>query len=360
MRSRPKLLILDDDQDFLEVCHQMLSALPSQPEVFTANSGSRALALLESEPFSLLLTDLRMPKMDGFQVLAIVRRRLPSLRIVVMTGAVDEHARARGYALGIDLFVEKPKSPKERQLFIECVESMLERDAQAGGFRGVVQSKALVDIVQLECLTQSSAVLKISSGKSVGYVWFQNGEIIDAATATAKAEEAFKEILSWKVGSFDLLPPEPLRTRSIFTSSQGLLLDMAQSLDEAGAAEIAAAEAEAQKEGAGATLSRLSQLGRIRGVEFLLSQERSGPADHWSCENPAGVAGWAQRLLAEYRALGETLKVNGPSRIEGYGSQRHVAVLPLETGFLTVGFDRALRPEQARNALEQVLNQWES
>jgi CheY-like chemotaxis protein len=167
MVTRPKLLILDDEQDFLEVCKELLSGLPSQPEILTANSGSRALALLESEPFSLLLTDLRMPNMDGFQVLAIVRRRLPFLRIVVMTGSVDQQFRARAYAMGIDLFVEKPKTQKETELFFDCIESMLGRESRQAGFRGV-QQKALVDIIQMECLTQSSAVMKITSGQTIG------------------------------------------------------------------------------------------------------------------------------------------------------------------------------------------------
>ncbi len=290
MLSRSKLLILDDEPDFLEVCRQLLAGLPSQPEVFTANSGSRALALLESEPFSLLLTDLRMPKMDGFQVLAIVRRRFPLLRIVVMTGLAEEQFRARAYALGIDLFVEKPKSQKETQLFFECIESMLEHDALNEGFRGVVQNKALVDIIQMECLTQNSATLKISSGKNVGTIWLQKGEIVDAVTGASMAEEAFKEILSWKVGNFELLPPDANRPRSIFTSAQGLLLDTAQSLDEA--------EAEPPEASTDAPLSKLARLGRTKGVEFLVAQGQEGAGaksvDQWGCDETGEIAAWAQ------------------------------------------------------------------
>ncbi len=355
--SRPKILILDDDQDFLDVCRQMFSALPSQPDILTVNSGSRALSLLESEPFAVLLTDLRMPQMDGFQVLSIVRKRLPLLRIVVMTGLSDDQTRSRAYEIGIDLFIEKPKSQRERQLFLECVESLLERDARQTGFRGVVEHKALVDIIQLECLTQSSAVVKITSERSVGYIWFRNGEIIDAATATSKAEKAFKEILSWKVGSFDLLAPDSARTRTIFTSTQGLLLDTAQAIDEAKAM---AAEAQAQ---AAEPPPKLAAIDRDKGLEFLLVQEGSGRPEQWACQDPEGVAGWAQRMLQEYRALGSTLGVTGPLQIAGYGPQRHLAVASRETGgrkTLVAGFDPALEPEQVRSAFHKVLTQWVS
>ncbi|MEW6161374.1 MAG: response regulator, partial [Verrucomicrobiota bacterium] len=158
MPSRHKLLLLDDDQDVVELYREILSQLPSQPEIHTATSGARAISLLESEPFTLLLSDLKMPKMDGLQVLTIVRRKFPHLRTAVMTSGVDEQFRARAYALGVDLFLEKPNTSKEISFFLDCIESLLGRE-QAGGFRGV-QSKSLVDIIQLECLSGSSSVLR--------------------------------------------------------------------------------------------------------------------------------------------------------------------------------------------------------
>src|SRR6201996_743417 len=202
MVARQKILILDDEQDILEIYQEILARLPSQPEIHTSDNGGRALALLESEAFSLLLADLRMPQMDGFQVLAIVRRKFPSLRVVVITGAEDEQFRARAYAMGVDLYIEKPKTGKEIINFVDCIESLLERETQ-GGFRGV-QSKTLVDIIQLECLTQASVILRITSAGGDGRIWIQKGEIIDAATGDVSGKEAFAELLSWKAGSFEL------------------------------------------------------------------------------------------------------------------------------------------------------------
>jgi len=352
MQSRPKILILDDDLDFLDVCQQMLATLPSHPEILTATSGTRALALLENESFALLLTDLRMPNMDGFQVLAIVRRRLPAQRIVVMTGMVDEASRTRAYAMGIDLFVEKPRTRQETQLFFECIESMLERREQSG-FRGVVEHKALADIVQMECLTQNSAVLKIVSNKSIGYIWFLKGEIIDAATATRKGEAAFKEIVSWKVGNFDLLPAEPERERTIRSSYEGLILDMAQSLDEA--------DADAPVATPKAPRSPLAELGRTSGVEFLLVKEAAKPQpEAWSCDDPEAIAAWAQRLLQEYRSLGDLLGLGAPKQVEGLGPHRHLAVASDERATLVAAFEPTLGEKQVRSTFTEVLSRWGS
>src|SRR5437899_5927064 len=196
----------------------MLARLPSQPEIFTATSGARAIALLDSQPFSLLISDLNMPKMDGLQVLTIVRRKFPQLRTAVMTSVVDPQFRTRAYAMGIDLFLEKPNTSQEITFFLDCIESLLGRETD-GGFRGV-QSKSLVDIIQLECLSQSSSVLKITNGMAEGRIWIQNGEVTHAEAPGMTSEPAFQRILTWKTGSFENLPADLAQPRTIFTSYQ--------------------------------------------------------------------------------------------------------------------------------------------
>src|SRR5690348_2146214 len=151
---RPKILLVDDDKDLLELYREILSQLPSRPEIFTCMTGARAIAMLEAEPFTLLISDLNMPKMDGLQVLSIVRRKFPDLRTAVLTSVMDEQFRSRVYGLGVDLFWQKPASDVEVKQFLACLESLLGREMETG-FRGV-HSKSLVDIIQLECLSQSS------------------------------------------------------------------------------------------------------------------------------------------------------------------------------------------------------------
>src|SRR5215475_2782133 len=130
MEARHKVLLLDDDPDLLDLYREVLSRLPSSPDIRTSSSGPRALALLESEPFRLFICDLKMPKMDGLQVLSIVRRKHPELRTVVLTSVMDEHFRSRVYALGVDLFWQKPSSDSEIKMFLECLESLLGREAE--------------------------------------------------------------------------------------------------------------------------------------------------------------------------------------------------------------------------------------
>ncbi|MRR39380.1 response regulator, partial [bacterium] len=114
-----RLLLLDDDPDLLLMYREILAHLPSKPEIHTANSGPRAIAMLESEPYRLLISDLKMPKMDGLQVLSIVRRKFPQVRTVALTSVLDEQFRSRAYSLGVDLFWHKPSNEQEIQMFLE-------------------------------------------------------------------------------------------------------------------------------------------------------------------------------------------------------------------------------------------------
>ena len=364
MAKQHKILLLDDDEQLLELYQELLQQLPSQPEVRVSNSGARAIALLESEPFTLLITDLRMPKMDGLQVLAIVRRKYPYLRIIVLTGVLDEEYRSRAYAQGVDMFWQKPGSTEEFTLFKDCIESLLDRDVQSeGGFRGM-QSKSLVDLIQLECLSQSSAVLHISQGGVSGRIWVQSGEIIDASAASFTGEEAFREILSWKSGNFEILPAEPDRPRTIHNSCQGLLLDSAQALDEwRGQQTGAETPVPGQAGNATPANSPLAPLARFEGVEFLLTMpaDEKAPCESWGLENAQEVAAWARAAQKQLRELGEELGAGALAQVTGSGLQRHWALSADEKkGLLCAGFRRTLPKEKAEQTMKHIFAKWVS
>ena len=361
MATKPKILLLDDDQGLLDLYREMLSQhLPSMPEVRVATSGARAVALLESEAFNLLVVDLNMPKMDGLQVLSIARRKYPQMRLVVLTGMRDEQFRTRAYAMGVEQYWIKPESDQELGLFMESVESLLSREAQ-GGFRGV-QSKSLVDIIQLECLSQSSSTLKITNGHAEGKIWITQGEVTDAETPDSKAEPAFQRILSWKTGSFEIMPADPTRARTIFTSYQGLLLNTAQALDEAAAQLPALDSSGAPASGHSNAAFTLAEMSQLNGVEFVLAL---GPGenprqDYWGLENPKPVAEWTRATLDSFRALGDDLQVGELQQIIGTGPQRKVALAACGGSELCVGFPAALPAEQLRETMRNIFTKWAS
>lgn len=358
MHTPQRILLLDDDEQMLDLYRDLLAKLPSAPEVHTANSGARAIALLESEPFTLLITDLRLPKMDGLQVLAIVRRKFPNLRIVVLTALEDEEYRSRAYAQGIELYWQKPANSEEIKLFQDCIEALLGRGSrQEGGFRGM-QSKSLVDLIQLECLSRSSSVLHVTQGALKGKIWVHNGEITDAETGTLHGEDAFKEILSWKNGNFEILPGEPDHVRNITTSYQGLLLDSAQALDEWRGQQAGIPDG-VETPSAGSALSPLT---KFEGVEFVLAlpaNEKKG--ESWAVENVPQLSEWARSTCKHLAELGQQLDAGPLSQMTGISLQRHWSMArDDEKGLLCVGFRRSMDADAVEQTMKHVFAKWVS
>jgi CheY-like chemotaxis protein len=360
MPGNPKILLLDDEVDTLELYQQYLQTMSCQPEVRICDSGTKAFALLESEPFNLMISDLNMPKMDGLQVLSIVRRKYPEMKIMVMTAVVDDQFRARAYSLGVDLFWQKPASEQEVKLFLEGVQSVLQRQDQ-GGFRGV-QSKSLVDIVQLECLSQCSAVLKVTNGKLEGLIWIVNGELIDAAIGDLSGEDAFKKIMTWRSGNFESLPAEANHERKIFNTVDGLLLDIVQIMDENQALEADGAPKGEIHDEAKNREGALQQSAKVKGVDFLLvvAKDGSKPPECWGVENPEPLAKWMVQMWKNFQQLGEKFVAGNLKQTECRSLKRNLTVVEVENKLLCLGLERNLTAGEARETLNNVLSKWVS
>lgn len=360
METHYKILLVDDDPDLLEVFRDTLAMLPSKPEVHTAPSGARAMAMLEADSYRLLISDLKMPKMDGLQLLSVVRRKFPELRTVALTALADEHFRSRVYSLGVDLYWHKPGSEQEMTQFLECMESLLGREYDESGFRGV-QSKSLMDLVQLECISQSSTVLRITNGPFVGRIWVNQGEVVDSETEELRGEDAFMKILRWKAGNFEFLPDEPHRPRTIFKSYNALLLESAQASDERSNADTSHNRvANAPAQNGVPRSSGLTEIVNTDCVEFAMKTVAETMVDSRGLENPEYIAGWMRQSLERFHALGETLQAGGLQQITGIGPQRNVAVAQKGGANLCVGWKNTLDATEVRDRMKKLLTLWAS
>jgi len=120
----PKILLVDDRQDNLLAMRELLEDL--EVIIFEALSGEAALSLMQMEEFSLVLLDVQMPDMDGFEIASIMqsRKKTRYLPIIFVTGiSTDREAIVRGYASGAVDFLSKPIEPcilrKKVGIFLE-------------------------------------------------------------------------------------------------------------------------------------------------------------------------------------------------------------------------------------------------
>ncbi len=114
--KRAKVLFVDDEVHVLSTIRR---GLAEDFEVHTAESGPRALEILESEPFSVIVADCRMPKMDGIELLSRVSRDRPDVVRVMLTGNTDQQTAVQALNKGeIFKFLSKPCDTEHLRLSV--------------------------------------------------------------------------------------------------------------------------------------------------------------------------------------------------------------------------------------------------
>lgn len=140
--SRPRLLVVDDQATNIQVLYQILS---SDYQVLMATNGAQALALCASKQPDMVLLDLIMPEMDGYQVLQrlktdAVTRDIP---VIFITAQTDEAAEEKGFDLGAVDFISKPVNPRlvrarvKTHLMLKAQSDLLRSWAYLDGLTGV-------------------------------------------------------------------------------------------------------------------------------------------------------------------------------------------------------------------------------
>lgn len=111
MGTAPHLLVVDDEPHIRELCRMYLAR--AGYEVIEASSGDQALAVLEQQVIDLVVLDIMLPGVDGWEVLKRVRQRDVWLPVVMLTAVGEEEDRITGLEAGADDYLIKPFSPRE-------------------------------------------------------------------------------------------------------------------------------------------------------------------------------------------------------------------------------------------------------
>lgn len=118
------ILVVDDDERVLFVLRDILAGLGSQYEVVTAQSGYEALDKARKKPFDLLITDLKMPGMDGVELTEAVRALSPSTVVIWITAYGSQETNAEAQRLGVYRCLDKPLEVAEiRRTALDALEA---------------------------------------------------------------------------------------------------------------------------------------------------------------------------------------------------------------------------------------------
>ena len=106
-----RILVVDDEQDVREAVGALLEAFLDHPRIRLASSGSEALRVLRNEGADLILTDFKMPGMNGAQFLSEARRVAPGTRHILLTAFDREALQSLDPKVGTPPIVHKPFEP---------------------------------------------------------------------------------------------------------------------------------------------------------------------------------------------------------------------------------------------------------
>ncbi len=103
-----RILIVDDEEKVAFFLRESLEELGQEFAVEAVKSGEEALEKIEAQPFDLVITDLRMPGIDGLELLEKVKERSPDTRLILMTAYGSDEVEAEARRLDIHEYITKP------------------------------------------------------------------------------------------------------------------------------------------------------------------------------------------------------------------------------------------------------------
>ncbi len=109
--GKPKILVIDDEDIVRSSCERILK--PAGYIVESSKSGREGLDILARRSFDLVLTDLKMPDMDGIEVLIKIKERWPETEVIIMTGYGTVKTAVKAMKIGVFDYIEKPFTPDD-------------------------------------------------------------------------------------------------------------------------------------------------------------------------------------------------------------------------------------------------------
>ncbi len=222
--ARRKVLLVDDEAFFLESVREGLLATEPTVEALLAGDGLEALDLLDKHEIDVVVSDIRMPGLDGVGLLAEMINRGISVPVILLSAFRDPAHVERAVSLGAVSFLDKPV---DYDALIQAIQ-----DALAPAQRSRMQGFSLPSLLQLMDFDNKSATLSVRSGENLGRIFVSDGDVVDAWYGSDYGRDAFRKILQLPNPILELVPlPEQVH-RNISQPTSSLLFDAIRQQDE--------------------------------------------------------------------------------------------------------------------------------
>ncbi|WP_394838379.1 response regulator [Pendulispora rubella] len=238
--AKQQLLLVDADPRSTRVLE--VSLKKAGYSVTTASDGLDAISKLEVSTPDLVLSDTRLPRLDGYALVRRLKDRAEwaSIPVVFLTSQKSVEDKIRGLELGVEDYLTKPIFVRELLARVNLLlarrthDNITTRNSMGGRtrFTGSIQDMAVVDLLQTFEVSRKSGVVHLSSEKQEAHVYFRDGKIVDANLDRLRGEEAIYRILIWNEADFEVEFTQVKNEDIIGTSTQGILMEGMRRVDE--------------------------------------------------------------------------------------------------------------------------------
>ena len=218
-----KILVVDDD---LETCNLLTYGFGSNREfdVLSADNGQTAIELLKSHEVAFVITELKLPVINGLKLLSHMRQHYPEIPVIVLTGYGTAEIETKIKKLDTVTYFEKP-------LDVGVLVDMISKALQAK-VPGQISGISTAAFLQLMLTEEKTCTLSIQSEGRKGKLYLQKGDLIDAEAENRKALNAATHIIAWENPVINIESSCQKLEKKIQQSMMSILLDSARMKDD--------------------------------------------------------------------------------------------------------------------------------
>ncbi|MEM7298217.1 MAG: response regulator [Bacteroidota bacterium] len=185
------IILIEDDETLLDLYVGLLEERIPEYEILPFHDGPKGLHAVQQRNPSLIITDLRLPDIDGLQILSEATKQHPNVPVIVVSGffGLNQIKETIGESDKIT-FISKPF---DSEIFASFVETLLTTDADS-----TINGISLLNIMQMISADQKSCYLELLHGNESGVVSFTQGKVRFARTGEYRGIEALMKIAEWE------------------------------------------------------------------------------------------------------------------------------------------------------------------
>lgn len=218
------ILVVDDDESYLTSLVDGLMVMDESMIILTALNGEMALKILEQNQIDLVLTDIRMPVMDGFQLLSNMINRFCTIPVIVISAMNKPSKDSQRNWPNVLQYLQKP-------LDITTVANTIKKTLN-DYHKSTVHGITLMSFLQLLALENKTCILTARKDDKEAIFYIESGILLDTELGEQSGIDAAYEVLTWENPLIEMHPVKHKRKRTIEEPLETVLLNACKLLDE--------------------------------------------------------------------------------------------------------------------------------